>query len=185
MKRRFLLSLALLALASPLMASTFVALTPGELVAGSAAIVEGDVLKVESFWDAEHRVILSEALVQVREVIAGEVPAVVRVKTFGGTVDGYTVEAIGFPTFERGQRIVVFLEEDADPDVLRVTGFQQGLFRVKADAAGEEVATSAVDEGAHLVHANGRASAIPSSLPLGQLKQQIRAEVARQWRVQK
>jgi hypothetical protein len=182
MKCRFLLSLALLTLASPLLASTFVALTPGELVAGSAAIVEGDVLRVESFWDADHRVILTEAMVQVRDVIAGEVPSVVRVKTFGGTVGDYTIEAIGFPTFAKGERIVVFLEEEADPDVLRVTGFQQGLFRVAVDAAGEQVAHSAVDEGAHLVHANGRTSVIPSSLPLSQLKQQIRAEVARQWR---
>jgi hypothetical protein len=182
MKCRLLLSLALLTLTGPLFGSTFEAMTPGQLVAGSAAIVEGNVLKVQSFWDADHRVILTEALVQVRDVIAGETPSVVRVKTFGGTLGDYTIEAIGFPTFARGERIVVFLEEEADPDVLRVTGFQQGLFRVAVDPAGEEVAHSAVDEGAHLVHANGRASLIPSSLPLAQLKQQIRAEVARQWR---
>src|SRR4051794_613685 len=111
----------LLAAAVPAAASTFLAMTQHELIAQSDAVVQGRVLKVSSFWSPSGRVIMSEALVQVEEKVRGNAPSVVKVRTFGGTVGGYTVEAHGFPKFAVDERVVLFLQ-NAD-DTAEVTGY--------------------------------------------------------------
>ena len=71
--------------------------------------------------------------------------------------------------------MLVFVDPDSEPDLLRVTGYQQGLFRIGKDPAGAERALSAVDAGAALVSADGRAADLPRELPLAELKDRIRA----------
>src|SRR5690349_8921102 len=93
---------ALVLAAIPAGASTFVALTRGEMVAQSNAVVEGEVLKINSFWSPSGRLVVTEAMVRVTDTIVGEAPSVVIVKTFGGQVGGYNVEAHGFPRFGVG-----------------------------------------------------------------------------------
>ncbi|HEX7785625.1 MAG TPA: hypothetical protein VF653_05345, partial [Methylomirabilota bacterium] len=114
------LLLALLA-AAPAVASTFLAMDQGSLVAQADAVIQGRVLKVESFWEPTGTIIVTEAMVEVEEEIVGRTPTVVRVKTFGGEVGGYFVEAHGFPVFAAGERLLLFLEPDGE-DTLRVTG---------------------------------------------------------------
>lgn len=172
-------ALVLLAL-QPLGASTFVAMSTGDLVHDSSAVVAGEVLEVESYWEKTGRIIVTDALVKVDDVLVGQVPTVVRVRTFGGTVNGYTVEASGFPTFAKGERLLLFLEPDrADADAMRVTGYQQGLYRIQAGPRGGEVAVSAVDGGALLLKADGRTVDRPAVQPLAELQQSIRHEAAR------
>ena len=179
--KRWLLVAALVCAAAlqPVQASTFIAMSTADLVREASAVVEGEVLKVESLWDSEGRIIITEALVHVGDVIAGEAPSVVRVKTFGGTVNGYTIEAHGFPVFAKGERLVLFLHADGEPDVMRVTGYQQGQYRIRPDASGVEKAYSAVDGDARFVTPNGRAVELPNALPLSDLKQLIRGEAER------
>jgi hypothetical protein len=179
MKRWCLVAaLALLAMPRLLGASTFVDMSTGDLVRESSAVVEGEVLKVESYWEPAGRIIVTEALVRVDDLVVGEAPTVVRVKTFGGTVGGYTVEAIGFPTFARGERLVLFLGPDPDPDLMRVTGYQLGQYRVRSGADGHDEAVSAVDGGARFLTPDGRAADRAAQLPLADLKQEIRAAAA-------
>lgn len=172
-------ALACMVALQPLAASTFMAQSVGELVEASAAILEGEVLRVESYWEATGSIIVTEALVQVRDLIAGDAPSVVRVKTFGGTVDGYTIEAFGFPRFAKGERVVLFLEADREIDMMRVAGYQQGQWRIERDERGIEKAISAVDSGASLVAADGRPVDHPRQLLLAALKDRIRAEASR------
>jgi len=105
--------LGLLAAGTPASGSTFLHVGREKLAVEAAAVVVGRVLDVSSFWSQSGRIIETEAMVAVDEVLVGESPTVAIVKTFGGTVDGYTVEAHGFPTFEKGSRLVLFLERDA------------------------------------------------------------------------
>lgn len=160
---------------SPLAASTFVAMHLGELVGASSTVVQGEVLRVESYWEKTGTVIVSEAMVRVEEAVVGEPHSIVRVRTFGGTVGDYTVDAIGFPVFTQGERVLVFLQPDTEPDLLRVTGYQQGLFRIARAPGGGERALSALDAGSHLVSPDGRAADLPRELPLAELKDRIRA----------
>ncbi|MEA2605034.1 MAG: hypothetical protein QOF89_6026 [Acidobacteriota bacterium] len=179
MKRLVYLGVLVLALAMvvPATASTFVALSHHELVAQSDAVVQGRVLKVSSFWDQEGRVIMTEAVVQIEEKIRGNAPSVVVVRTFGGTVGGYTVEAHGFPKFAVNDHLVLYLQNAND--TAEVTGYQQGQYRIVRDKSGVEIAVSAVDGGATLLSRDGRPVASPKAMRLDVLKTMIRADVER------
>lgn len=172
-----LMSMVVIA-AGPAAASTFLAMERPSLVAEADAVVQGRVLKVDAFWEPTGTVIVSEAMVQVEDSLFGKTPTVVIVRTFGGTVDGYTVEAHGFPVFAAGEQVLLFLEQDGE-DRMRVTGYQQGLYRVVADGKGGETAVPAIDAGASLLTADGRQAAAPQQMPLAELKDLIRADAAR------
>lgn len=175
MKRLFLVVAVSVACAWPVAASTFVAMTDEELVRGSAAIVEGQVLRTVSFWDETNSVIVTEATVQVREGIAGrEVPGVVEVRTFGGSVGSYRVEAHGFPEFSAGDHVVLFLG-DADGEAFSVTGYQLGHYQVRKDASGADLAVPTLETGVRLLSPDGAVAARPATLPLSELKVRIRA----------
>jgi hypothetical protein len=163
----------LAATALPVGASTFLRMTPQQLVRGSAAVVQGEVLKVSSFWDATGRIIVTEALVQVEEKVFGEAPSVVVVRTFGGTVNGFTVEAHGFPKFQARERLLLYLEPEKG-GASRVAGYQQGQFRIVRDKAGVEYAVPTVDERASIVMPNGRAAAPAKAVRLDVFKESIR-----------
>jgi type IV secretory pathway protease TraF len=167
-----LLGLAL-CIAMPASASTFFAMDQAQLVAASDSIVEGKVVNVESFWDREGRVIISMATVRVDDALLGKVDRTIRVQTFGGTVGDYTVEAAGFPTFSKGDHVLVFLNQREAPDKsTRVTGYQQGLYLI-AERGGEKVAIPTVDAGANLIRQDGLKVAPQQIMPLHDLREQI------------
>ncbi len=168
-------------LAAPALASTFAAMDQKALVRAADVVIEGEVLQVSSFWTPGGEVIISEALILVRENVVGGADGVIVVRTFGGTVNGYTVEAHGFPTFEKGERQLLFLEAEED-GVRRVAGYQQGQFRIVPDLEGRPVAVSALEADTHLVKPNGRVVTLPRELPLEQLKGLVRNEARRQGR---
>jgi hypothetical protein len=180
MKRLVSIGILLLvvAAATPGGASTFLRMTPGEMVRASAAVVQGEVLKVNSFWEPSGRIIVTEAMVAVHEKILGEAPSVVVVRTFGGTVNGYTVEAHGFPKFQVNERVLLYLEPEKD-GVSRVTGYQQGHYRIVRDKAGVELAVPTLDEGASVIARDGRPAAAVKTVRLDLLKASIRNEARR------
>jgi hypothetical protein len=114
---------------APLSASTFLHTPFPELVRGADSVVAGKVLSVHSFWDEKGIVIVSEAAVFIEEQIAGAGPTVALVRTWGGTVNGFTVEAHGFPRLEKGDRVVLFLDHQAD-GTERIFGHQEGHYRL-------------------------------------------------------
>jgi hypothetical protein len=171
--------LALAWAAPPVAASTFVAMSTSDLVKSSSAVIEGEVVSLESRWTADGRIIVTDAMVRVWDVLGGKAPEIVQVKTFGGTVNRFTVEAIGFPTFTLGERVLLFLEPDAEAGRLRVNGYQQGLYRIVQRADGIETAVPSVDHGVQLLSASGaRVQPLPA-MPLDDLRHLIRAEFER------
>ncbi|HSK76654.1 MAG TPA: hypothetical protein VLQ45_09370 [Thermoanaerobaculia bacterium] len=171
------LSALVLAVAIPAAASTFVALSRGELVAQSDAIVQGRVLKVSSFWSPSGRLIVSEAMIEVEETIAGRAPSVVVLRTAGGTVGGYTIEAHGFPKFAVNDRLVLFVQGAGN--LAKVTGYQQGQYRIVRDKAGIEMAVPTLGDGVRLLRQDGRAGELPKAVRLDDFKAGIRAESIR------
>lgn len=179
MKRFLCLGLFALALAAavPAGASTFIAQSIDELVAASDAVVQGEVLQVHSYWNKSGRIIVTEALVRVTDTLAGKAPSVVILRTFGGTVEGYTVEAHGFPTFEKGQELLLFVDNQADGSA-EVTGYRQGQYRIVRDKAGV-MAVPTVEHGVRLLTRDGRVAPRPQALRLDTLKGQIQAGAQR------
>ena len=175
--RRFLgigLALVLCIGVVPATASTFVAMSPEALVAQADAVIQGEVVNLSSFWTESDRLVATEALVTVDEVIAGDAPSTVTVRTFGGQVGDFKVEAHGFPTFQRNERVLLFLEWNADEDAYRVLGYQQGQFRVVTRLDGVTLAVPMVDEGARFFHADGRLAPEPRSTEIETFKSTVR-----------
>ena len=169
--------LALAALALPASASTFLALSPHELALEAGAVVEARVTGVRSFWNPERTAIVTEARLEVDDVVAGDAARELVVKTFGGTVGGYTVVAHGFPTFRAGERQLLYLVVEPKDGSVRVLGYQQGQYRIVTGDDGIEKAVPAVGEGARFLTRDGRPAPAARTVPLEALKQQIRDDV--------
>lgn len=163
--------IALLLAAIPAAASTFLALSQDELIAQSDAIVQGRVLKVSSFWDKTGRVIVSEAMVRVEDTVKGTAPSVVIVRTFGGTVGSYTVEAHGFPKFAANDHLLLFLQNPGE--TAEVTAYRQGQYRIVRDKSGVEIAVPTV-EGGSLITRDGRVVPAAKAVRLDTFKNAIR-----------
>jgi hypothetical protein len=87
MKREVWIPLLALALAAvPAAASTFLYQSQAELVAQAEAVVQGRIVEVHSFWNAEHTAILTEATLEVEDAVVGAAPTYVNLRTFGGRV---------------------------------------------------------------------------------------------------
>jgi len=183
MKRFMAIGLLLLsAVAVPAAASTFLKMTQKDLVQNSGAVIQGQVLKVSSFWEPTGRIIVTEAMVRVEEKVYGEAPSVVVVRTFGGTVGDFTVEAHGFPTFRVNDRLLLYLEPEKD-GVTRVAGYQQGQFHVVRQG-GVEMAIPATGDDASVVTRDGRVAAPAQAIRLDLLKESIRGEARRAGRLE-
>lgn len=174
---------ALLALAAlPAAGSTFVAMSQQEMVGHADAVVQGRVVGLESFWSASGRIIVTEAVVAVDEVVAGEAPAQVRVRTFGGQVGDVTVEAHGFPVFEQGERVILFLARERSDGSLRVVGYQQGHYRVVTRLDGVTLAVPQVEEGVRLLTPSGRLAPAAQSVLIDDFKASVRRDAMQRGR---
>lgn len=176
MKRLCLVGALVCALAAvPVGASTFVAMDGAELVGQSDAVVVGEVLYTYSYWNAEGTMIFTDAVVHVRESVIGNLSGLVTVRTPGGTVADYRVEAHGFPAFGKGQAQFLFLHRNGDQ--MEITGFQQGQYRIVTRSDGAEIAVPAL-KGVRLLTATGQAAPMPRALPLETLKASVRAQAS-------
>lgn len=169
----------------PAGASTFAAMSEKQLIAASDAVVRGQVMSVESFWNDEHTLIISEAVFEVESVIVGAAPRFVTLRTAGGTVGDETVEAIGFPTFRAGERALVFLQRDDERPLgrvhtkgrhegYRVAGYQLGQYRIVQDRKGQEIAVPAADPGVRFLRKDGQSAPFPRVRRLELFEAEIR-----------
>src|SRR5687767_1416060 len=112
MHRRSLVTLLLVLVALPLSASQFINQPFDRVVRESSLIVRGTVGTTWSAWDDAHEVIYTYATVRVNRYF-GEAtgPDTLVIREAGGTVDGYTMEAIGFPAIRSGEDVVLLLAQ--------------------------------------------------------------------------
>lgn len=134
MHRRSLIStgLLLLALALPASASQFVELPFDQVAREATFVVRGTVENTWSAWDDAHEIIFTYATIRVSRYFGERTgPDTLLVREVGGTVDGYTQEAIGFPAVRQGEQVVFFLGQwDGSADY-RIHAFNQGKFLVR------------------------------------------------------
>lgn len=173
MKRSWFGIACMLVLALPAGASTFLAMSREDMVAKADAVVAGRVVEVNSFWNREGTAILTEAVIEVEDSILGKAPSHVRVRTFGGQVGDYKIEAHGFPTFARGEKLLLFLEPKQD-GFHKVLAYQQGEFRIRADKSGREIAVPTWEaDTVRILKADGKPARVPNAIPLDDFKRQI------------
>lgn len=150
MHRRTLTLMALLFLVSlPLSASQFVEMPFDQVARESQYVVRAQVVDRWSAWDDAHEVIYTYATLRVNRYF-GETagPDTLVVREAGGTVDGYTMEAIGFPELRAGEDVVLFLSPWSDGSAdLRIHAFNQGKLLVRQRGTLEVVVPDAVRQG--------------------------------------
>lgn len=131
-KRLSLVLIGLALLAMPLSASQFMQLSFDQVARESTYVVRGTVEHTYSKWDDAHEVIFTYATVRVNRYF-GETagPDTIVVREAGGTVDGYTQEAIGFPVIRSGEQVVFFLSPSEDASAFRIHAYNQGKFLVR------------------------------------------------------
>jgi hypothetical protein len=164
---------------TPAHASTFVAMTAEELIQEADAIVQGQVVRLESKWDQNGRIIVTETTIRVSEAIVGSAPAEIVVRTPGGRVNDFKVEALGFPQFTRGEEVILFIKDDQDQQVSRIVGHQQGHFEVVTRLDGVTLAVPRVEDGVSFLTPSGRVVPAPRSSELAAFKGRVRTEAAR------
>jgi len=145
MNRRSLSLIALLLIVSamPLSAAQFVEQSFDQVAREAEYIVRGSVINTWSAWDGAHEVIYTYATIRVSRYF-GEIagPDTLMVREVGGTVDGYTQEAIGFPAIRHGENVVLFLSKWDGSDDLRIHAYNQGKYLVRARSDRSEVLVS-------------------------------------------
>jgi hypothetical protein len=114
----------------------------------SQFIVRGTVDKTFSAWDDAHEVIYTYATVRVHRYF-GETtgPDTVLIREVGGTVDGYTQEAIGFPAIRAGEEVVLMLSRWEDSADFRIHAFNQGKYLVRNRGGVETLVSDPVQQG--------------------------------------
>ena len=133
MHRRSLILVGILLLSLPLFGSQFVQLPFDQVARGADYIVQGTVENTWTAWDDSHEVIFTYATVRVQRYF-GEAtgPDTLTVREVGGTVDGYTQEAIGFPAIRDRENVVLFLSRWDDGGAeYRIHAYNQGKFLVE------------------------------------------------------
>jgi len=166
MKRRSL-SLMLLVLLSalPLAASQFIEEPFDQIARESKYVVRAQVIDTYTAWDDAREVIYTYATIRVNRYF-GEAtgPDVLMVREVGGTVDGYTQEAIGFPAIRRGENVVLMLAQWEDSSDLRIHAFNQGKYLVRSTPAGKEILVQdPVKQGDARLHREGRFTIEPNA----------------------
>lgn len=149
--KRSLVLCCLLMFPVALSASQFIQLPFDEVARGATLIVRGTMGPVTSGWDDEHQVIYSYAQLEVSRYIAGFGPNVLSVREAGGTVGGYTQEAIGFPVLREGQEVVLFLTRWDDSSDWRIHEYNQGKFALRHAGPRLTVAPDPMTQGAEPV----------------------------------
>jgi hypothetical protein len=144
----FITGLLLLALALPLAASQFVELPFDQVASEAQYIVRGHIENTWTAWDDAHEVIYTYATVRVSRYF-GEAagPDTLVVREVGGTVDGYTQEAIGFPMIRDGEEVVLMLSAWENSSDMRIHAFNQGKYLVRNRGGRDVLVTDSVHQG--------------------------------------
>ena len=161
MHRRSLVTFLLVLAALPLSASQFVDQPFDQVAREATYVVRGQVVDTWSAWDASHEVIYTYATVRVSRYF-GEAtgPDTHVIREAGGTVDGYTMEAIGFPAIRSGEDVVLFLSQWEGGTDYRIHAFNQGKFLVRNRGGVEVLIEDPVKQGDTRLAREGRIRAM-------------------------
>ena len=134
--------------ALPLSASQFIELPFDKIARESSLIVRGSVENTWSAWDDSHEIIYTYATVRVNRYFGESTgPDTLVVREVGGTVDGYTLEAIGFPAIRSGEDVVLMLGRWEDSADYRIHAFNQGKYLVRNIGGVEKLSADPVQQG--------------------------------------
>ena len=143
-----LITLLLIVSALPVAASQFIHQPFDQVAREASLIVRGTIENTWSAWDDSHEVIFTYATVRVNRYFGESTgPDTLVIREAGGTVDGYTQEAIGFPVIRQGEDVVLLLSRWDDSADYRIHAYNQGKYLVKMSGAQEILIEDPVKQG--------------------------------------
>lgn len=166
------LALAFVLAADPASATLLPALTLEDLTVRSTDIVEGTVIDRTPRWS--RGMLFTDVTIEVQTCLKGAcTESTVVVAALGGTDGEVVVEAAGAPTYEDGERVLLFLEPmgGSAGTRLRTAGLSLGKFRI-AQAGDLEVVARTV-ENVTLVGPARHIAFGQDALPLADLRRAI------------
>ena len=119
------LAAAIVAIATPVRASSVIELGATELEAGSDRVVEATVVERSTSWNAAHTGLETRAVVAVTATLKGRSAARLEIVVPGGTLEGARHVVFGMPSLTVGERARWFLRDRGDA-TFRVYGWAQG-----------------------------------------------------------
>ena len=134
---------ALLLDALPASSTTVLPQSLDELVLKAETIFIGEVVDRRSLWErrAEGRRIVTIVTFDVTRVLKGRLGLRTELRFLGGTIGDVTLDVPDMPTFQAGDRDVLFVSPERNA-VSPLVGFSQGRFRVVQDAVTGETGSS-------------------------------------------
>ena len=102
------------------------------LVAQSAAIVEGQVVRAWAAMDSENRFIWTHYEIKVSSTLKGQADASVVIAEPGGTLNGVSLLVPGSTPYTVGEKVSVFLYR-TPIGYWRTTNYGQGKFAISND----------------------------------------------------
>jgi len=118
-------------------ASSFIKLDTPKLQQESELVVKGRVKNIKSAWNPSKTMLYSYVTLDVTHTFKGQPHQQLSIRVPGGTLDGYTVHAVGAAKFNVDSEVVAFIGRWKN-GALRVTGYQQGLSQIVLDSFGNE-----------------------------------------------
>jgi hypothetical protein len=165
-------------------ATTVIPPSFSDLVNEAEIIFQGTVTSVHPQWIGEgaQRHIVSYVTFKVAESLKGNPGREITLRMFGGTVDGQTMKASDAPTFNVGDRDVLFVEHNGT-QFIPLVGIMHGRYRVQKDENGRDVILT--NEGAPLssVDQVGKESVSPGpAMTAEQFKQAVQMRTGQRLR---
>ncbi|MFH1810974.1 MAG: hypothetical protein ABIJ09_19695 [Pseudomonadota bacterium] len=161
-------------------ASVIVPLEVPDLVRLADRVVVASVGDGRAHFDDTERRIVTDTELVVHEVLKGGPEARLEVRTSGGVVGELGQQVSGSAVLQRGARVLIFLRDlpavDTPRPLCQVVGLSRGMFILRTDDGGNEVATQQLPGLEVLDPATGLAHpAQPAALDAQALRRQIRA----------
>ena len=171
--------------AAPAGATTLIRVGLDTLVAGTRAVILGEVVDATSYWNADRTFILTDVRIAVHEVFKGErSDQELTITIMGGQVGDLTTLVVGGPELIPGSSYILFLDEERLPGLeraLTVRHLCQGVFDLRIGRDGLRAVSQAKgqlllpDRDGFLDAPGGE-----EGLPLSAMTQSIRKAVDRQ-----
>ena len=132
------LAAALLVRGVPSHATTVLRMDVGQQVVGAELIVRGELVRTETTVSADGRRPYTLATFHVLEVFKGDTDSgELTLRLLGGETDEDVVVVHGMPSFDRGDKVVLFVQHNGEV-FCPILGWGQGKLRVLRDPRSDE-----------------------------------------------
>jgi hypothetical protein len=158
-----------------------------DMIIGARAIVTGKVMAIRCGFDDQHTRIFTYITVKVEEVLKGQITQrKIVIKELGGQVGDSASVVYGSPRFEKGERVLLYLDTWADGS-LRTHQMFLGKFNIVIDPlTGQEIAVrSSPDENTTVLqpqlHGHGVRGQSTERQRLSAYMRMVRSRLAANW----